>query len=110
VHLKRHFSYSDRIRYYWNTAEATAAVDRLMNSLVGITIPETLVSQYLPAQWRYAMQGDLPDSLDFQRSFTVCTIEEPRNIIQCYLMRHEPANIRPYAADHVDCLRDITIQ
>ena len=59
VHLKRHFSYSDRIRYYWNTAEATAAVDRLMNSLVGITIPETLVSQYLPAQWRYAMQGDL---------------------------------------------------
>ncbi len=44
--LQRHFSYSDRIRYYWPDARATQAVDRLLARLPG-TIPETLVSQYL---------------------------------------------------------------
>jgi D-tagatose-1,6-bisphosphate aldolase subunit GatZ/KbaZ len=44
--LQRHFSYSDRIRYYWPDARATQAVDQLLARLPG-TIPETLVSQYL---------------------------------------------------------------
>ncbi len=46
-YLQRHFSYSDRIRYYWTQAAAVAAVDRLLDRLAAVTIPETLVSQYL---------------------------------------------------------------
>ena len=46
-YLQRHFSYSDRIRYYWTHPEAVAAVDRLFAELDGVAIPETLVSQYL---------------------------------------------------------------
>jgi D-tagatose-bisphosphate aldolase class II non-catalytic subunit len=45
--IKRHYSYSDRIRYYWPHPEARAAVERLFERLAGAAIPETLVSQYL---------------------------------------------------------------
>jgi len=45
---QRHFSYSDRIRYYWPHAEARAAVAGLMERLGNGPVPETLVSQYLP--------------------------------------------------------------
>ncbi|MDR9762907.1 D-tagatose-bisphosphate aldolase, class II, non-catalytic subunit [Rhizobium redzepovicii] len=44
--LQRHFSYSDRIRYYWPDPRASAAVDELFSRLPG-DIPETLISQYL---------------------------------------------------------------
>jgi D-tagatose-1,6-bisphosphate aldolase subunit GatZ/KbaZ len=44
--LQRHFSYSDRIRYYWPDARAVDAVSRLLSALPD-TIPETLISQYL---------------------------------------------------------------
>ncbi|KJC50485.1 tagatose-bisphosphate aldolase [Bradyrhizobium sp. LTSP885] len=47
LRVQRHFSYSDRIRYYWPHAEAAAAVDALFARLDGRVIPETLVSQYL---------------------------------------------------------------
>ncbi len=47
-HLLRHYSYSDRIRYYWPHPVAEAAVARLMAVLGDRTIPETLVSQFLP--------------------------------------------------------------
>ncbi len=45
--LQRHFSYSDRIRYYWPDAKAAASVERLFGRLNDRDIPETLVSQYL---------------------------------------------------------------
>lgn len=45
--LQRHFSYSDRIRYYWPQPEIARAVDRLLALFDGVTIPETLISQYL---------------------------------------------------------------
>jgi len=47
IRVQRHFSYSDRIRYYWALPEAQAAVNRLLGRLDGVTIPETLISQYL---------------------------------------------------------------
>ncbi|RFU49740.1 D-tagatose-bisphosphate aldolase, class II, non-catalytic subunit [Paraburkholderia sp. DHOC27] len=47
IRVQRHFSYSDRIRYYWAFPEAQAAVNRLLERLNGLTIPETLISQYL---------------------------------------------------------------
>lgn len=45
--LLRHFSYSDRIRYYWPEPRAAAAVDRLLDRLDARDIPETLISQHL---------------------------------------------------------------
>jgi D-tagatose-bisphosphate aldolase class II non-catalytic subunit len=46
--ILRHYSYSDRIRYYWAHPDARAAVDRLLQALAGRAIPATLVSQFLP--------------------------------------------------------------
>jgi len=48
LRLQRHYSYSDRIRYYWGKPNAEAAVAKLLNALKGKSIPETLAHQYLP--------------------------------------------------------------
>jgi len=58
--LQRHFSYSDRIRYYWPHPQAVAAVDRLMTRLGTLDIPETLISQYLPRLHPAVIVGELP--------------------------------------------------
>ncbi|PJI91871.1 tagatose-bisphosphate aldolase noncatalytic subunit [Yoonia maricola] len=55
--LQRHFSYSDRIRYYWATSEAEALVQDLIARLADKPIPETLISQYLPMAWPGVMSG-----------------------------------------------------
>jgi D-tagatose-1,6-bisphosphate aldolase subunit GatZ/KbaZ len=49
--LLRIYSYSDRIRYYWHRLEITAAVDKLISNLSSVTIPESMCSRYLPAQY-----------------------------------------------------------
>jgi D-tagatose-bisphosphate aldolase class II non-catalytic subunit len=46
--LQRHFSYSDRIRYYWPRPEAREAVARLKERLAGARIPAPVFAQYLP--------------------------------------------------------------
>jgi len=46
--LQRHFSYSDRIRYYWPAEKAQAAVCELKGRLEGKEISEPLLSQFLP--------------------------------------------------------------
>ena len=46
----RHYSYSDRIRYYWTVPEVRAAVLKMISNLDEHTIPQTLVSQYFPAR------------------------------------------------------------
>lgn len=50
----RHFSYSDRIRYYWNRPEAQRAVSRLTQALAGQRLPVTLLRQHLPTLTRFA--------------------------------------------------------
>lgn len=56
-YLKRHYSYSDRIRYYWTEPAAQAAVAHLLDTLSAVQIPDTLISQYLPASWRQSMES-----------------------------------------------------
>lgn len=46
--LQRHFSYSDRIRYYWPDPAAGGAVDALRARLGARLIPVPLLRQYLP--------------------------------------------------------------
>ncbi|NND93063.1 MAG: tagatose-bisphosphate aldolase, partial [Granulosicoccus sp.] len=58
-YLSRHYSYSDRIRYYWTSSKADEAVTRLLKTLSGHVIPETLISQYLPACWQRSMGNSL---------------------------------------------------
>ncbi|TIW51596.1 MAG: tagatose-bisphosphate aldolase, partial [Mesorhizobium sp.] len=48
LYLQRHYSYSDRIRYYWSNPAASVAVGRLREVLTGVGIPETLMRQFLP--------------------------------------------------------------
>lgn len=57
--LQRHYSYSDRIRYYWAMPEAQRLVDELLTRLGDTAIPETLVSQYLPQLWPEVVKGQL---------------------------------------------------
>jgi D-tagatose-1,6-bisphosphate aldolase subunit GatZ/KbaZ len=53
------YSYRDRVRYYWNTPEIAASVSRLMGNLEKTSIPETLLSDYLPRQYRRVPEGIL---------------------------------------------------
>lgn len=46
--LLRHFSLSDRIRYYWPTPEARKVVDELYERFRGKKIPAPVLSQFLP--------------------------------------------------------------
>ncbi len=59
LHVHRHFSFSDRIRYYWARPEARAAVDRLFARLGERVIPAPLVSQYLGALYPAVADGAL---------------------------------------------------
>lgn len=47
--LLRHYSLSDRIRYYWPTEAAQKAVTRLFAALAGRRIPRPLLRQHWPA-------------------------------------------------------------
>lgn len=49
--LLRLYSYSDRIRYYWRRPEISAAVARLISNLSSATIPQSMLSRYMPAQY-----------------------------------------------------------
>lgn len=69
LRVQRHFSYSDRIRYYWPRPQARAAVERLEARLAGRTIPETLISQYLPRLHADVVAGRVPArSRELQRA------------------------------------------
>lgn len=45
--LQRHFSYSDRIRYYWDNPVANRAVAELLAMFGNTRLPEPLIAQYL---------------------------------------------------------------
>ena len=60
--LKRRYSYSDRVRYYWARPEVEAAVQALLQRLEQNPPPLTLLSQYLPSQYRKVRQGSLSNT------------------------------------------------
>lgn len=55
--IKRKYSYSDRARYYLPREEVTQAIKKLMDNLSSIDIPMTLISMYLPYQYRNIKDG-----------------------------------------------------
>ena len=50
----RHYSLSDRIRYYWPAPKAQSAVKRLMAALTGGRVPRSLIWQHLPGADHFA--------------------------------------------------------
>jgi D-tagatose-1,6-bisphosphate aldolase subunit GatZ/KbaZ len=62
-HLLRRYSYSDRVRYYWHEPRVKEAVDVLMANLGDDSISETLLSCFLPDEYRAVRAGTLqPDA------------------------------------------------
>jgi D-tagatose-bisphosphate aldolase class II non-catalytic subunit len=61
--LERHYSFSDRIRYYWGQPGPTAAVERLVATLTGRTVPITLFRQHLPTFETFAGKPLEPSEL-----------------------------------------------
>jgi D-tagatose-1,6-bisphosphate aldolase subunit GatZ/KbaZ len=57
--LLRTFSYSDRIRYYWTVPAVQGAAEKLIANLSARTIPETLLTAYLPVQYSAVREGKL---------------------------------------------------
>jgi D-tagatose-1,6-bisphosphate aldolase subunit GatZ/KbaZ len=58
-YLQRHYSYSDRIRYYWTDPVAVAAVQALLDRFADRPIPEPLISQHLAASYPDVMEKRL---------------------------------------------------
>jgi D-tagatose-1,6-bisphosphate aldolase subunit GatZ/KbaZ len=64
--LLRQYSYSDRIRYYWQIPAIQAAVKQLCQNLQLQAIPLPLLSQFMPVQYEAVLHGELsltPDAL-----------------------------------------------
>jgi D-tagatose-1,6-bisphosphate aldolase subunit GatZ/KbaZ len=55
----RHFSYSDRIRYYWASPGPQEAVRDLLAQLSETRIPASLISQFLPTLYPRVTSGAL---------------------------------------------------
>ncbi|HGY5800009.1 TPA: class II D-tagatose-bisphosphate aldolase, non-catalytic subunit, partial [Serratia marcescens] len=58
-YLDRHYSLSDRVRYYWPQPQVQQAVDGLLDNLRRSPAPLALLSQYLPDQARALNAGEL---------------------------------------------------
>lgn len=55
--LLRTYSYSDRVRYYWADPEIDTAAQKLIGNLTGVSIPENILSRYLPEQYWQVRRG-----------------------------------------------------
>lgn len=55
----RHFSYSDRLRYYWTEPSVEAAVAGLFGFLDSHALPLPLISQFLPQHVRAVSNGEV---------------------------------------------------
>jgi len=68
LRLLRRYALSDRCRYYWGEPEVQSSVDKLVANLRRAVPPSTLLSQYLPEQYREVVAGRLsPDPLALVR-------------------------------------------
>jgi D-tagatose-1,6-bisphosphate aldolase subunit GatZ/KbaZ len=63
VCLLRRYSYSDRVRYYWNDLTVKEAVKTLLSNLQKAVIPETMLSAFMPEHYHAIRAGKLrPDA------------------------------------------------
>ena len=57
--FKRKYSFSDRARYYWPFPEVGVAKDKLFENLEKHKIPLSLLSQFMPEQFKQVCQGKI---------------------------------------------------
>jgi D-tagatose-1,6-bisphosphate aldolase subunit GatZ/KbaZ len=57
--IARKYSLSDRIRYYWTNPKINNALNIMLTNLKEKPIPLSLVSQYLPNQYKHIRDGKL---------------------------------------------------
>lgn len=55
----RKYSLSDRVRYYWGSPQVQSAFGRLLQNLGERALPLTLVSQFMPGQWKRIRSGQI---------------------------------------------------
>jgi D-tagatose-1,6-bisphosphate aldolase subunit GatZ/KbaZ len=60
--LARQYSFSDRSRYYWPVPLVREALTNLLSNLSGQPLPLSLLSQYLPEQYRHIRSGLIANS------------------------------------------------
>jgi D-tagatose-1,6-bisphosphate aldolase subunit GatZ/KbaZ len=60
--LKRKYSYSDRIRYYWADRKVEESLQRLIKNLNENKIPLTLISKYLPEEYNVISEGMISEN------------------------------------------------
>lgn len=58
--ILRHYSFSDRIRYYWTRPAAQTAVKDLCDILDETGLPDPLLSQFLPRLYERVRVGQIP--------------------------------------------------
>jgi D-tagatose-1,6-bisphosphate aldolase subunit GatZ/KbaZ len=57
--FSRTYSFSDRLRYYWNVPAVQLAFSRLLGNLGEHPLPLSLLSQHLPRQYEKVRSGEL---------------------------------------------------
>ncbi len=60
VKLKRRYSLSDRIRYYWSDPNVKIALGVLLKNLGEKPLPMDLARRFLPAQYQRMSSGEIP--------------------------------------------------
>jgi len=60
--LDREFSFSDRCRYYWPNPKIEKAMQKMTKNLTASPAPLTLISQYLPVQYKAICNGELENN------------------------------------------------
>ena len=88
-HLLRHFSYSDRARYYWSSPPLRQAVASLLAQFGPEGVPETLVSQYLPKLYDRVVGGALPATP------RALVLEAVRDVLRPYTAACRPGGAKP---------------
>jgi len=77
ISIARSYSYSDRIRYYWSNTNVDNSVSKLISNLDEITIPESLLNQFLPIQYKELREGKIKNN---PKSFIISKISEVLSI------------------------------
>ncbi len=60
--LKRKYSYSDRIRYYWPDEKVAESLKKLIKNLTEYAVPHTLLSQYFPEEYYAVREGNISEN------------------------------------------------
>ena len=78
LRVLRHYSYSDRIRYYWPEPAARRATASLLEIMEGLSIPDPLVSQFLPRLHERVVGGAI------ERAPRALLLEAVRDVLRRY--------------------------